>query len=95
MKKYNVKYEVGEEVYVLKNKTITQAKINKIRVTEQQPYTRGNSDGTLTEKSGIEIDYLIQDSIISFGANSSQRTYNWYNEEDVFTNKDELIAQIV
>ena len=94
MRKYNVKYEAGQEVYVLRNKTITQAKIDKIRVTEQRPYTKLNGDGALTEMSGIEIDYLIQDSIKPVG-NGTQSTYNWYNQKDVFTDKDELIAQIV
>jgi len=95
MKEYNVKYEVGEEVYVLRNKKITKNRIDKIRVTEQQPYTIGNGDGTLTEMTGIEIDYLIETIRIVNGASGTHRTYDWYNQEDVFTNKGELIAQIV
>jgi len=96
MKEYNVKYEVGQGVYVLRNKTITRAIIDKIRVTEQKPYTRVNSDGTLTEKSGIEIDYLIEDRRTSFNEEKmTSASYNWYSQEDVFTSKDELIAQIV
>ena len=97
MKEYNVKYEVGQEVYVLRSKKITQNRINKIRVTEQQPYTKGNSDGTLTEMNGIEVDYLIETERIRMhlGSQSTQSSYDWYSQEDVFTNKDELIAQIV
>lgn len=96
MKKYNVKYEVGQEVYVLRNKKITKNRIDKIRVTEQQPYTRSNLNGSLTKMSGIEIDYLIESERIPFGANNgTSSSYNWYSEEDVFTDKDELIAQIV
>ena len=94
-KEYNVKYEVGQDVYVLRNKKITKNRIDKIRVTEQQPYTKGNSDGTLTEMSGIEIDYLIETEYTVNGVRGTQSTYNWYNEEDVFTNKAELIAQIL
>ena len=94
-KEYNVKYEVGQEVYVLRDKKISKNRVDKIRVTEQQPYTKGNSDGTFTEMSGIEIDYLIETEYIVNGVKGTQRTYDWYNEEDVFTNKDELIAQIV
>ena len=59
-KEYNVKYEVGEEVYVLRNKKITKNRVDKIRVTEQQPYTKSNLDGTLTKMSGIEVDYLLE-----------------------------------
>ena len=98
MKEYNVKYEVGEEVYVLRNKKITKNRVDKIRVTEQQPYTKGNSDGTLTEMSGIEIDYLLETERIRIpiqGSQSTQSSYDWYSQKDVFTNKDELIAQIV
>ena len=98
-KEYNVKYEVGQDVYVLRNKKITKNRIDKIRVTEQQPYTKGNSDGTLTEMSGIEVDYLIETKIysssISLHTKSTQSSYDWYSQEDVFTNKDELIAQIL
>ena len=95
MNKYNIKYEVGQEVYVLRSKKITKNRVDKIRVTEQQPYTRGNPDGTLTEKDGIEIDYLIETIRTVIGVKGTQSTYNWYNQEDVFTNKGELIAQIV
>ena len=42
-----------------------------------------------------EIDYLIETEYIVNGVKGTQRTFDWYNEEDVFTNKDELIAQIV
>ncbi len=95
MKKYNVKYEVGQEVYVLRNKEVTQTTIDKIRVTEQKPYTRCTGNGTYTEMDGIEIDYLIEERRIPFGVNSTQSVYNWCSQEDVFTDKDELIAQIV
>ena len=96
-KEYNVKYEVGEEVYVLRNKKITKNRVDKIRVTEQQPYTKGNSDGTITPMNGIEVDYLIETERIRMhpGSQSTQSSYDWYSQEDVFTNKDELIAQIV
>ena len=97
MKEYNVKYEVGEEVYVLRNKKITKNRVDKIRVTEQQPYTKGNSDGTITPMNGIEVDYLIETERIRMrpGSQSTQSSYDWYSQEDVFTNKDGLIAQIV
>jgi hypothetical protein len=96
-KQYNVKYEVGQDVYVLRDKKISKNRVDKIRVTEQQPYTKGNSDGTYTEMNGIEIDYLIETKrdFIHPHTKSTQSSYNWYSQEDVFTNKDELIAQIV
>ena len=98
-KEYNVKYEVGQDVYVLRNKKITKNRIDKIRVTEQQPYTRLNGGGTLTEMTGIEIDYLIETKRAYFYSHpnkeSTQSSYDWYSQEDVFTNKAELIAQIL
>ena len=96
-KEYNVKYEVGQEVYVLRNKKVTKNRIDKIRVTEQQPYTKINPDGTFTEMLGIEIDYLIETrrDFIHPHAKSTQSSYDWYNEEDVFANKSKLIAQIL
>ena len=96
-KEYNVKYKVGEEVYVLRGKKITKNRVDKIRVTEQQPYTKGNSDGSFIVMTGIEIDYLIETKrdYIHPHTKRSQSSYDWYSQEDVFTNKDELIAQIV
>ena len=96
-KQYNVKYEVGQDVYVLRDKKISKNRIDKIRVTEQQPYTKSNPDGTYTEMDGIEIDYLIETKrdFIHPHTKSTQSSYDWYSQKDVFTNKDELIAQIV
>lgn len=90
MKKYNVKYEVGQEVYILESKKISKTVIDKIRITEQKPYMKGNSNGTYTEMDGIKIDYLIETKRTQVSS-----SYDWYNQEDVFTNKDELITQIV
>ena len=96
-KQYNVKYEVGQYVYVLRDKKISKNRVVKIRVTEQQPYTKGNPDGTFTDMSGIEIDYLIETKrdFIHPHTKSTQSSYDWYNEEDVFPNMFVLIAQIV
>ena len=98
-KQYNVKYEVGQDVYVLRDKKISKNRVVKIRVTEQQPYTKGNPDGTFTDMSGIEIDYLIEtkrDFIFTHPhTKSTQSSYDWYNEGDVFPNMFVLIAQIV
>ena len=96
-KEYNVKYEVGQDVYVIRNKKITKNRVDRIRVTEQQSYTRLNRDGTLTEISGIEIDYLIETKrdFIHQHTKSTQSSYDWYSQEDVSTNKAELIAQIL
>ena len=96
-KQYNVKYEVGQDVYVLRDKKISKNRVVKIRVTEQQPYTKGNPDGTLTEMDGIEIDYLIETKrdYIHPHTKRAQSSYDWYNEEDVFPNMFVLIAQIV
>ena len=97
MKEYNVKYKVGEEIYILRNKKITKNRVYKIRVTEQQPYIKGNLDGTYIEMDGIEIDYLIETKrdFIHPHTKSTQSSYDWYSQEDVFTNKGELITQIV
>ncbi len=96
-KEYNVKYKVGQDVYVLSDKKISKNRVDKIRVTEQQPYRKINSDGTFTDMTGIEIDYLIETErdFIHPHTKSTQSSYNWYSQEDVFTNKAELIAQIV
>jgi len=93
MKKYNVKYEVGQEVYVLESKKIIKSPIDKIRISEQGPYVKGNHDGTFTEKDGVEIEYLVEASRNACGKGHSY-TYDWFNQEDVFSNKEELIAQI-
>ena len=47
--------------------------------------------------TGIEIDYLIETKrdFIHPHTKSTQSSYDWYSQEDVFTNKAELIAQIL
>ena len=44
---------------------------------------------------GIQIDYLIETEKLPLGGNRTQISYDWFNQEDVFTSKDELITQIV
>ena len=98
MKEYNVNYKVNQEVYILTNKKIYKTHIDKIRVTEQHPFNEFVNiiTGETRKSNGIEIDYLIMDEETPFGdRNNTRRSYDWYNQKDVFENKDELIKNIV
>lgn len=92
MKTYNVKYEVGQDVYILLSKKIFKSKIEKIRIIHSSPYVKGE---TMEEMDGIEIDYLliVDEKIFSSGGYSY--LYDWYKQDDIFLNKDDLLRNIV
>lgn len=97
MKSYNVKYSVGQEVYIISKKAIYKSKIDKIRVTEQRPYGLMNASPQQIEdaKEGISIDYLVVVESTGYGTNGSMMIgFDWYNQRDVFSERDELISQI-
>lgn len=88
MKNYNVKYEIGQEVYILLSKKIFKSKIEKIRVVHSHPYFDGNNN--FKEMNGIVIDYLV---IVNEREYST--SYDWYNQDDIFLDKDELFRKII
>ena len=88
MKNYNVKYEIGQEVYILLSKKIVKSKIEKIRVVHSHPYIDGNNN--MKEMDGIVIDYLVIVDERKYSTN-----YDWYNQDDVFLDKDELLRKII
>jgi hypothetical protein len=97
MKEYNVKYEVGQEVYILTCKAIFKSRVDKIRITESAPWVKlvGRNSDTI-EMDGIEIDYLVEISNKPYGNNGSTMTsYDWYKQSDVHLTKDEVIEKIV
>lgn len=93
MKTYNVKFDIGQDVYILLSKKIIKSRINKIKIEHSSPYVDGE---TMEQKDGIEIYYLIsvgcEQSTIS---GSKIISYDWYNQDDVFLDKDELIRKII
>jgi len=95
MKQYNVKYERGQEVYILLSKKLISSKIEKIRITEAAPYIDANRV-PWEEKDGITIEYLVVVEDREFGENGSHHiSYDWFNQDDVFLSKEELIQKIV
>jgi hypothetical protein len=87
MKNYNVKYEIGQEVYILLSKKIFKSKIEKIRVLHSLPYIDGNNN--MKEMDGLMIDYLV---IVNEQKHST--SYDWYNQDDIFLDKDDLFRKI-
>ena len=97
MKSYNVKYDVGQEVYMLNKKAIYKSKIEKIRIVEQKPFGVDVVNATKEQqedaKEGICIEYLFVVDIEDYG-NSQKISYDWYNQADVFAQREELIDRI-
>lgn len=91
MKSYNVKYDIGQEVYILSSKKIIKSKIETIRIVHGSPYFNGK---TMERMNGIEIDYLVivNEQLHPLGGNSFG--CQWYNQDDVFLDIDELIRKI-
>lgn len=87
MKNYDVKYEIGQEVYILLPKKIFRSKIEKIRVVNSRPYIDGNNNSK--KMDGIVIDYLV---IIN--EDEYMTSYDWYGQDDIFLDKDELSQKL-
>lgn len=49
----------------------------------------------MKQMDGIEIDYLVvvNEKLYESGGHSTQ--YGWYNQDDVFLDKDELLRKII
>jgi hypothetical protein len=87
---FKTRFNLGDEVYVLQAKSALQRQVRGIRVTQRYPYILYDGKNGI-EKSGIEIDYLIE-----LPQTVSCRTdFDYYKEEDVFISKDELLNRIV
>jgi len=91
MKKYETKYDLGEEVYFIYGNKIHKKKIDKIQINIQQPYNELTDKYTIEKRSGIEIKYLflIEDSSLK-----NFYTGAWINENNVFKTRGELISNI-
>jgi hypothetical protein len=100
MKNYNVKYEIGQMVYVLMSKKSIQTQVQKIRIIEQQKGCAINETDENKKKDavdGITIEYLVQ---VDYRANNlimsqaGMAYFDWMNQNDIFSTKEELISQI-
>lgn len=99
MKSYDVKYDIGQMVFVLLSKKAMETQIQKIRVIEQPPsnYINGTENQKKNGKDGITIEYLVQvdyrsDNMIMNG--TGVYNFDWIDQNDIFQTKEELIAQI-
>ena len=90
MKEFDVKHGIDDEVFIILNKTIIKTKIESFRITQSRPYTRGED---MKEMDGIVIEYLVVVKDVHYGL-SHQTSYEWYNQDDVYTDKEELIRRI-
>ena len=95
MKTYDVRYEVGDEVYILLSKKIFKSYIDGIKVTETKPYKcmKGRNNEIL-EFNGITISYLVMTHETKFDNGCSEKGFDYYDQADLFGSKEELIANI-
>ena len=90
MKSYDIKFELGQEVYILTNKAIHKSRIEKIRVVEGKPYKKyDNSSESLVDVSGIEIDYMVVTKEIN-----QYIEFEWYPQDEVFETKQDVFNAI-
>lgn len=93
MKEYDVRYDLDQEVYILTNKFIYKGRVEKIRITQSRPWKNG--DDNLKQMSGIVIEYLVViEEVTRPGCKGTSISYDWYNQDDVFSDKEELIRKI-
>ena len=100
MKSYDVKYEIGQKVFVLLSKKAMETQIQKIRINEQQKGSAVNETDENKKKdgiTGITIEYLVQ---VDYQASqiimqsSGMYYFDWVNQNDIFQTKEELISEI-
>ena len=94
MKTYDVKYDINQEVYILTGKKIYQSKVEKIRIVQSRPYIKFEG---MKQMNGIEIEYLVIVSEEEYGESTPRSRkigFDWYNQDDVFATKEELIQSI-
>ncbi len=100
MKTYNVKYDVGQKVFVLLSKKAIETEIQKIRITEQCPanWVNAPSNEMQDGKDGISIEYLVQvdyDSSNKIMNGQGVFNFDWVNQRDIYLTKEELILHII
>ena len=89
------KYNVRDKVFVLTDKKIFETYIEKVKVEQSFCCGRIKSDMTIEEWDGLSIQYLIETKATQPpGCKGWMREYDWFDEKDVYTDKESLIAKI-
>lgn len=89
----DLKYDLDQEIYVILNKKILKSKIEKIRIIKYKPYQEVLGSGKLIDHNGIKIEYLVINYDTMIGSIRTSN-YEWFDENDVYGTKDELIRAI-
>ena len=87
MRSYDVKYDLGQEVYVISQRQIIRTIIDKIKIEHSTPWVNGNRN--MEVMSGIEISYLVATE-----KRSNCTSYDWFKSEEVALKPEELIKDI-
>lgn len=90
MKSYEVKYEIGQKVFIFMNMKIIKGKVDVIRISHIRP----GDENFINRTSDYEISYLVifDEKINPSGLQSI--SYDWYKENCIFLNKEDLINNI-
>jgi hypothetical protein len=96
MKTYTTKFDrsKNEDVYVLHNNKIVKTKIVKTRVTDGADTMVLVHPNDRKIVSGFKVEYLILGEAIPQGENTVFQSMDWIDESNVYSTKEELIANI-
>ena len=98
MKEYDVKYNINQEVYILNGKEVCKSKIEKIRIIESTPHANAfnySESKRLDIIDGLSIEYLVETERETFKNSDSLRIgFDWYNQRDIFTTREEVLNEI-
>jgi len=89
MKTYDVKYDIGQEVYVISDRKIIKTIIDKIEITESRSYSQIDKHGVVEEMSGIDIRYFVM-----VREEGNAKYYDKIKQNDVALTPDEFIRNI-
>ena len=93
IKTYTVKFDVGQEIYLITDKKIIKTKIERIKIEDRSPFkeiasmTKDSID--IKERTGLTINYLVT---THYEENASY--HDWFLEDDIALTQDELIQKI-
>jgi hypothetical protein len=88
MKSYDVKFEIGQDVFTLMNKKILKSKIDKIRITEQRPCKIMKDNKWVNDKT-VKIEYLLL-----VEQNDRNLSYDYFDQDDVAASKEEILSKL-
>jgi hypothetical protein len=92
---YTTKYDKGDYVWIIHDKSVLKTRIQKIRITDMGKHHRLVNPEKIEFHGGVFIEYLVEVNEEEYGEHGSVKCdLEWVNELDVYPTKEKLIESI-